>query len=311
MTTVSAGELPLASIELLRYPRTRHLQGSRLQDGDSSDFQPLATIAGAHAVIEEKLDGANSAVSFSPGGQLLLQSRGHYLMGGARERQFALLHRWAAAHEEWLLERLEDRYVMYGEWLFSKHSCFYDQLPGYFHEFDVWDRNEQRFLSTRRRAALLEGGPVVQVPVLYEGGMPGEPRLLAGLVRPALGKSPAWKESFERAVRRLGLPLELCWQQTDREDAAEGLYVKLEDEDQVLGRYKFVRPSFTQTILDSGSHHASRPIVPNELAPGFDPFAPQPALTWKDLGLTTLRDLDALRLATVAPNAPRRRRDRG
>jgi hypothetical protein len=32
--------------------------------------------------VEEKVDGANAAISFSPDGQMLLQSRGHYLTGG-------------------------------------------------------------------------------------------------------------------------------------------------------------------------------------------------------------------------------------
>jgi hypothetical protein len=297
MNTDTLGELHLASIPLQRYPRTRHLEGSRLQDGDSRDLQRIGELAHTHAVIEEKLDGANSGLSFTQGAQLLLQSRGHYLMGGSRERQFAPMHQWAAAHEQWLLERLEDRYVMYGEWMYSKHSVFYDQLPGYFHEFDVWDRQEQCFLSTPRRRALLAGGPVVHAPVLYEGEMPQEGRLLTSIVRPSLGKSPNWQENFERAVHKHGLPLALCWQQTDHDNACEGLYVKVEDSDRVMGRFKFVRQSFAQTILDSGSHHAARPVIPNGLAPGFDPFAPQPSVTWADQGLVTIRGLDALRAA--------------
>ena len=36
-------------------------------------------------MVEEKIDGANSAVSFDGDGGLLLQSRGHYLTGGYRE----------------------------------------------------------------------------------------------------------------------------------------------------------------------------------------------------------------------------------
>ncbi|MEQ9621919.1 MAG: hypothetical protein RLO37_08190 [Coleofasciculus chthonoplastes F1-TOW-03] len=35
--------------------------------------------------VEEKVDGANAAISFSPDGQILLQSRVHYLTGGERE----------------------------------------------------------------------------------------------------------------------------------------------------------------------------------------------------------------------------------
>lgn len=288
----SASEL--ASLELLRYPRTTHLEGSRAQGDDELTFQRLIDLKGAHAVIEEKLDGANSAVSFTEGAQLLLQSRGHYLTGGNRERQFAPLHRWAGAHEDRLLERLEDRYVMYGEWCYSKHSVFYDQLPHLFHEFDIWDRVESCFLSTRRRHALLAGSPVLSVPVIYEGVMPTDPKLLWKLVQSSLAKTAIWRERFEQAVAKQGLPLDLCWKQTDRDDRSEGLYVKIEDDQRVLGRFKLVRPNFTQTILDSGSHHQRRPILPNGLHAGVDLYAEVPTVTWGDLGLATLGSVEEL-----------------
>lgn len=269
------------SLEILKYPRTPHLEGSRLQAGDDSrDQVPLAALRGAHAVVEEKLDGANAAVSFTAGGELLLQSRGHYLTGGGRERQFAPFKRWAQAHEDRLLERLEDRYVMYGEWLFAKHSVSYDRLPHYFAEFDIWDRREGVFLSTPRRHALLAGSPVVSVPVLHEGAMPMSAKALRGLVRPSLARSADWRTAFEHMVARQGLDLTLAWRQTDRSELAEGLYIKIENEREVLGRYKWVRPDFVQTILDSGSHHSERPLIPNELAPGVDLFAPVPTVIW-------------------------------
>lgn len=269
------------SLEILKYPRTPHLEGSRLQPGDDSrDQVPLAALRAVHAVVEEKLDGANAAVSFTAGGELLLQSRGHYLSGGGRERQFAPFKRWAQAHEDRLLERLEDRYVMYGEWLFAKHSVSYDHLPHYFAEFDIWDRRDACFLSTPRRHALLAGSPVISVPVLHEGALPPSSKALAGLVRSSLARSDAWRASFEAAVARQGLDLALAWRQTDRSELAEGLYIKVENEREVLGRYKWVRPDFVQTILDSGSHHSERPLIPNGLAPGVDLFAPVPTVGW-------------------------------
>jgi hypothetical protein len=241
-------------------------------------------------VIEEKLDGANAAVSFTSAGELLLQSRGHYLAGGAGERQFNLFKHWAAAHEAALLERLEDRYVMYGEWCFAKHSCWYDRLPAFFLEFDIYDRQAQRFLSTPARHALLAGSPVLPVPVLYEGEMPRHAKALRALVRPSLARSTDWKTAFEDAVANEGQPLDLVRQQTDLSDLAEGLYLKTESDGQVTGRYKWVRPDFVQTILDSGSHHSRRPVLPNRLAPGVDLYAPTPPVSWQDLGLRTLRD---------------------
>ena len=77
---------------MIKYPRTPHLEGSRLQPGDEDLSQiPFSEIAGRNLAVEEKCDGANSAVSFSADGELLLQSRGHYLTGGYRERHYALM----------------------------------------------------------------------------------------------------------------------------------------------------------------------------------------------------------------------------
>lgn len=285
----------LQSLPLLRYPRTLHLQGSRLQPGDSAgDQKPLSALADCHVVIEEKLDGANAGISFSEGGDLLLQSRGHYLAGGHGERQFNLFKVWAAAHEARLLGLLQDEYVLYGEWLYAKHSVWYDRLPHYFAEFDIYERRTGRFLSTPRRHALLAGTPVLPVPVLYAGPMPTQPKLLWKLVVQSLAKSAQWRDAFNAAVRREDLPLELTWKQTDKADQSEGLYLKVEDDEQVLARYKLVRHSFTQTILDADSHHAKRPILPNQLTEGVDLYAPQPAITWDDLGLRTLRSLEEL-----------------
>lgn len=262
---------------------------------DASDQVPLKALAGQHVVIEEKLDGANAGISFSGAGDQLLQSRGHYLVGGGSERQFNLFKVWAAAHEAALLERLEDRFVVYGEWTYAKHSVFYDQLPHHFHEFDMLDRETGQFLSTPRRHALLQGSPVLSVPVLYEGLMPTDPALLWALVQPSLAKSRAWRQSFDRTVQREGLPPQLCWQQTNNSDLAEGLYLKVEADGQVVARYKLVRQDFLQTILDSGSHHSQRPMIANGLARGVDLYAPQPSVSWEDLSLHTIRSLDALK----------------
>jgi hypothetical protein len=269
------------SLDILKYPRTPHIEGSRLQAGDEGHAHTmLSSVAGQHAVFEEKLDGANCAISFTAGGEMLLQSRGHYLTGGGRERQFALLWQWARAHEGRLLERLEDRYVMYGEWLYAKHSVSYDQLPHYFCEFDIYDKVKSCFLSTPRRHALLQDSPVISVPVLKSAPMPHKPKALTSLLGHSLAKSASWRSAFENSVQRQNLDLALCWKQTDPSDLSEGLYIKLEDAACVLGRFKWVRPDFVQTILDSGSHHSTRPIVPNGLAQGVDLYAPVPTVGW-------------------------------
>lgn len=272
------------SLELFRYPRTPHLEGSRLQEGDHGhDHVPYRELRGLRLVVEEKLDGANTGISFSPAGELLLQSRGHYLVGGGRERQFNFIKAWAQAHAGWLLQRLEDRYVMYGETLSKKHSVFYDALPHHFFEFDVFDRRTGAFLSTEARRELLAGGPVLSVPVLYDGLAPARLADLKALLRPSLAKTARWRDAFEATVRREGLDLALAWRQCDKSDLSEGLYIKVEADGRTLGRYKWVRADFVQAILAADKHHSEQPYVPNQLAPGVDLYAPRPRVDWDTL----------------------------
>ena len=83
----------METVTLKKYPRTPHLEGSRLQPGDEDLSQvPFSYIKGKHLVVEEKIDGANTAISFSEDGELLLQSRGHYLTGGNPEWNFSAPH---------------------------------------------------------------------------------------------------------------------------------------------------------------------------------------------------------------------------
>ncbi|OCZ85358.1 DNA ligase [Achromobacter xylosoxidans] len=272
------------SLELFRYPRTPHLEGSRLQEGDHGhDHVPYRDLRGLRLVVEEKLDGANTGISFSPAGDLLLQSRGHYLAGGGRERQFNFIKAWAQAHAGWLLQRLEDRYVMYGETLSKKHSVFYDALPHHFFEFDMFDRRTGAFLSTEARRELLAGGPVLSVPVLYDGLAPARLADLKALLRPSLAKTARWRDAFEATVRREGLDLALAWRQCDKSDLSEGLYIKVEADGRTLGRYKWVRADFVQAILAADKHHSEQPYVPNQLAPGVDLYAPRPRVDWDTL----------------------------
>lgn len=270
--------------ELFKYPRTRHLESSRLQFGDSAHDQlAYRDLQGRHIVVEEKLDGANAAVSFSEAGELLLQSRGHYLTGGSRERQFSMFKQWAACHEAWLLDRLQDRYVMFGEVLSKTHSVFYDRLPHLFCEFDVYDRRSGRFLSTAARTELLQGGPVLPVPVLYAGVAPRRLADLLDLVGPSLARSSQWRERFVEAVQREGHDPERAWARLDKSEHMEGLYLKIEDQAQTLERAKWVRADFVQAIMEAGEHHLRQPYVGNGLAAGVDLYAPQPTVTWQTL----------------------------
>jgi hypothetical protein len=253
-----------------KYPRTPHLQGSGIQAGDEPALVDFDHLKGRQLVVEEKLDGANSGLSFDEEGALRLQSRGHFLEGGPREKHFTLFKTWANVHRGVFWERLGPRYLMYGEWLYAKHTIFYDHLPHYFCEFDVYDREADHFLDTARRRQLLEDLPVVSVPVLYQGPAP---RRLLDFLGNSLYKSQDWWTRLAALAAELGLDWQRVQRETDPSPASEGLYVKVEEQGQVLERYKFVRSSFLTTVVDSESHWLDRPILPNQLAPDVDIFA--------------------------------------
>lgn len=227
---------------IIKYPRTPHLLGSQIQKGDDLEIVSPAEFEGRFLVVEEKLDGANSAISFENEDTIILQSRGHVLSGGPRERQFDLFKRWANSYRDVLWGMLGSRYVVYGEWLYARHTIPYDNLPHYFLEFDVLDREADQFLSTERRRKLLANGPFVSVPVLSQG-----PR-----------------NTFDDLIGRSAF---------SSSEVMEGLYIKYEEDGRVCGRYKFVRSSFTQVVEQEGIHWLDRPLEPNHLMDGVDIFA--------------------------------------
>lgn len=265
-------------MDLSKFPRTRHVEGSRLQPGDVADDKPIRDFAGQILTVGEKLDGANAALSFDWAGNLLLQSRGHYLLGGGRERHFALFKTWAATHAQSFHAVLGHRFVMFGEWMYAKHTVFYDRLPHYFLEFDVLDRDSGTFLCTTSRRRLLAGLPVMPAPVLFTGRVSSVEELQR-LTRPTLYKSPNWRNALQIAAVSSGSRPDMVVLQTEDSDLAEGLYLKQEDEGRVIDRFKFVRADFHQAIQASDGHWLDRPILPNQLAEKIDIFAPRLGVT--------------------------------
>jgi len=258
--------LAINEFKIYKYPRTQHIESSRLQPGDSDLSQvPFSYIAGKKIVVEEKMDGANSAVSFDSSGKLLLQSRGHYLTGGAREKHFNLLKQWANIHRDAFYTVLGSRYVMYGEWMYAKHTVFYNNLSHYFMEFDIFDRTTSRFLDTPTRHAMLSGLPITSVPVLKSAAFDS----LSDLID-LIGQSAFIKEGHIDHLREFcvknGENADRRCSETDPSVLMEGLYIKIESGGEVLERMKYVRASFFQSVVQSDSHWLDRPIVPNQLA---------------------------------------------
>ena len=237
--------------DFVKYPRTPHLSGSKGTDDDKhlGPKESRGFIADPSLIVEEKLDGTNVGIHFTWSGRMVLQCRGHEITEGMHP-QYDLFKQWTAVKRPVLEAMLSSQFILYGEWLYAKHSVHYRRLPHYFFEFDIFDKDAGRFLSLEKRLAMLRSTGLTTVPVLHRG------RASLEQLRSVIGPS-AFESSFENPV-------------TGRTDnLMEGLYCRTEAEGSVSGRAKMVRSEFVEKVKQS-EHWQHQALVPNELAEGAD-----------------------------------------
>lgn len=235
----------------IKYPRTPHLFGSKGTDDDRHmNAKDSATfIADPSLVVEEKLDGTNVGIHFADTGRMVLQCRGHEITEGMHP-QYDLFKQWVAVKRDTLELMLENRFILFGEWLYAKHSVFYRALPHYFFEFDIYDKEAGCFLSLERRLAILDGTGVHTVPVVHTGSAKHD-ELLDLIIE------SAFDSEFHNPL-------------TNEIDARmEGLYLRIEANGQAVGRAKIVRPEFVERVKQS-EHWQHQQMIPNQLADGAD-----------------------------------------
>jgi len=257
---------------LIKYPRTRHIQGSGLGKDDLDDYAPIEELRGKNLVLESKIDGANTGISFV-NCELKLQCRGHFLGLGNDWPEFDQFKVWSNTWSDQLWDILEDRYIMYGEWMIGFHSVFYDMLPHYFMEFDIYDKKDKAFLDTTRRKEIISKAEMIinQVRVITEGKFDTIENIISHVGLSAFISDKAYgileKELTEKNVKGKEVLLAL-----NKDRLMEGLYIKWEEDGVVKDRYKYVRPGFVQTILASGEHWQDRPKIANRLREGCSMF---------------------------------------
>jgi hypothetical protein len=145
---------------------------------------------------------------------------------------------------------LSDRFILFGEWLYARHSLHYHRLPHYFFEFDIYDKKRGEFLDLEKRLMLLEGTNILTVPVIHRG------ELDENQLRSLIGLS-----QFESVF------LDPTSGREDR--LMEGLYLRTEASGRVTRRAKLVRPEFVEKVKQS-EHWQHQAVVPNLLAEGVD-----------------------------------------
>jgi hypothetical protein len=237
--------------DFIKYPRTPHLFGSKGTDDDKhlGRRESEAFIADPSLVVEEKLDGTNVGIHFTTRGRLVLQCRGHEITEGMHP-QYDLFKQWTSVKRPVLEAILGNRFILYGEWMYAKHSVHYRALPHYFFEFDLYDKDAAQFLDLATRLRMLDGTGFHTVPVLHRG--PATAETLRALIGPS-----AFDSAFDNPA-------------TARTDyMMEGLYARTEAGGFVTGRAKMVRPEFVEKVKQS-EHWQHQAMVPNQLAVGAE-----------------------------------------
>jgi hypothetical protein len=235
----------------VKYPRTPHLFGSKGTDDDKHLGRKAseAFIADPSLIVEEKLDGTNVGIHFTSQGRMVLQCRGHEITEGMHP-QYDLFKQWTSVKRPVLESMLADSLILYGEWLYAKHSVHYRKLPHYFFEFDIYDKAAAQFLDLEARLELLQGTGIHTVPLVFRGRTTAE--RLRDLISPS-----AFDSAFDNPLSGT----------TD--NLMEGLYLRTEANGYVTGRAKMVRPEFVEKVKQS-EHWQHQIMVPNKLADGVD-----------------------------------------
>lgn len=251
---------------MTKLPRTLHIEGSRLKAGQvDPEAVEFAKLAGQFLVVEEKVDGTGVSIFFDDQLDVQVWHRGSQAEG----KEFTQLWNWVNSHQNELFELLENRYILFGEWMLHKHTIFYDRLPHYFLESDIYDSKALIWLSTDARHGLLTGHNYIKsVPVLASL-KPTKLGQLTNLISKPLYQSEDWRASLWGQCGRTGQELDKVLAETDTSDLAEGLYIKHEEDRQVLGRYKYVRYEFVEHIVNSGSHVRDREPTHNVVLGGY------------------------------------------
>ena len=182
-------------------------------------------------VVEEKVDGANLGISFDAGGNIRTQNRGSYLQLPS-PGQWKKLSDWLDLRIDTFFEQLTDRFILFGEWCYAKHSVRYDRLPDWFLGYDIFDKKYGRFFSCSRRDQFFYMLGIFQVPILGCGHF-----------------------SFSELKNLLS-------QSKLSKEPAEGLYLRIDQGDWLARRAKLVRPAFIQSV---GQHWSRSNIKINRL----------------------------------------------
>jgi ATP-dependent RNA circularization protein (DNA/RNA ligase family) len=103
-------------------------------------------------IVEEKLDGSQSALGWKHGKPYAQGRSGHI---SEFDKRVAFDGFWSWIWQN--CDKIEKTkgHLVYGEWMKPQHSIVYDKLPDFFMAFDVYDLKAKRFLDLNKKKEFL------------------------------------------------------------------------------------------------------------------------------------------------------------
>lgn len=247
-----------------KFPRTRHLFDAGEDDVSREDLLYAEEegnklfLSGKHdVVIEEKVDGANIGFSIAEDGHVLAQNRSHFV-NSSTHPQFKHIDEWISKHIEELYDICKgpQQFVLFGEWLFARHSVEYNALPDVFIAFDIYDVKADKFLSRKDFHARMKNTSFAVVPTLAT-----KPLKSRDDVREMLEMQSSFGDGkIEGVYLRVDedhLPTKAEGEEKPKEGDAEAAVSYL------AYRSKVVRPDFMQGITEHWDGHGAHSMKLN------------------------------------------------
>jgi len=221
--------------EIHKFPRTSHLFGSSKVDRDDlilNEDISLKLLSSKDILLQEKIDGSNLGISFDKNGNPLFQHRGSYI-DPIEDIEFHKLVEWYKFHEEELFDILEDKKILFGDWSYYTHSVPYERLPSFFLAFDIFEKDNERFLSQKSLKNILERTNIEILPIIKTG----LPLKVGDNQQTSFGY-----DTFLEVLKNLmGIS-------HYGPDLMEGFYVRIDGDNYNKQRAKYVRKGFSEGI---------------------------------------------------------------
>jgi hypothetical protein len=137
---------------LEEFPRTKHLisWSKAGKDDQFAGVDIVKEIFQQRVLIEEKVDGTNIGISIKNGIPMIRNRSKQIHLSEKGRGTFQLSPVWNYCYSN--IEKLQNitedgKYILFGEWLYVRHTIPYDSLPSYFISYALFDRSCQKFVD--------------------------------------------------------------------------------------------------------------------------------------------------------------------